>query len=89
MLTLINTNRMTPAIAPIGLEYVAEAAQQQGIDVDVLDLALSDAPETSLTDYLSQDTRAERRACRPGRGRVLDLRRPHRGRHRRRLRHPR
>ncbi len=54
MLTLINTNRMTPAIGPIGLEYVAEAAQRLGIDVDVLDLALSDEPETSLTDYLSE-----------------------------------
>jgi len=54
MLTLINTNRMTPSIGPIGLEYVAEAAQQQGIDVDVLDLALSDKPEASLTDYLSE-----------------------------------
>jgi len=53
MLTLINTNRMTPSIGPIGLEYVAEAAQRQGIDVDVLDLALSDEPETSLADYLS------------------------------------
>jgi len=54
MLTLINTNRMTPAIGPIGLEYVAEAAAAAGIDVHVIDLGLSDEPETLLRDELSR-----------------------------------
>jgi radical SAM superfamily enzyme YgiQ (UPF0313 family) len=53
MLTLINTNRMMPSIAPIGLEYVAAAARQQGVEVSVLDLALCDDPALALRDYLS------------------------------------
>lgn len=53
MLTLINTNRMVPPIAPIGLEYVAETAQDQGIEVEVLDLCLCEDPEAALTEYFS------------------------------------
>jgi radical SAM superfamily enzyme YgiQ (UPF0313 family) len=56
MLTLINTNRMVPPIAPIGLEYVAEAAQDQGIDVEVLDLCLSDDPDAALAEHFSSRT---------------------------------
>lgn len=53
MLTLINTNRMSPPIAPIGLEYVASAAEQAGIPVDILDLGLVSEPEQALTDYFA------------------------------------
>jgi tryptophan 2-C-methyltransferase len=53
MLTLINTNRMVPAIAPIGLEYVAEAAIRAGIEVSVLDLALCEEPESELRTYFT------------------------------------
>ena len=49
----MNTNRMVPAIGPIGLEYVAEAAAQAGIEVSILDLALSDEPEVALREYFS------------------------------------
>ena len=35
MLTLINTNRMIPAIGPLGLDYVAGAAKQAGLDVRI------------------------------------------------------
>jgi radical SAM superfamily enzyme YgiQ (UPF0313 family) len=52
MLTLINTNRMVPAIGPIGLEYVAEAAAHAGIEVDILDLALSEDPDKALREHL-------------------------------------
>ena len=31
MLTLINTNRMTPPIAPIGLDYLASALRAPGL----------------------------------------------------------
>ncbi len=58
MLTLVNTNRMVPPIAPIGLEYVAEAVQDQGIEVEVLDLGLCDDPEAALTEYFSSHTPA-------------------------------
>ncbi len=38
MLTLINTNRMFPAIGPIGLDYIAGAAKKAGIAIDIVDL---------------------------------------------------
>ena len=50
---LINTNRMTPPIAPIGLEYVVSAAREAGISADVLDLCLCDDPAGALSDCLS------------------------------------
>jgi len=53
MLTLINTNRMTPVIGPIGLEYVAEAAAGAAIEVSVLDLALCDDPAAALREHFS------------------------------------
>ena len=53
MLTLVNTNRMVPAIGPIGLEYVAEVAAGAGIEVSILDLALCEEPETALREYFA------------------------------------
>lgn len=41
MLALVNTNRMQPPIAPLGLEYVAAAADAARIPVEVLDLCFS------------------------------------------------
>jgi len=40
MLTLINTNRMQPPIAPLGLDYVAAAAVDAGIETRLIDLCL-------------------------------------------------
>jgi radical SAM superfamily enzyme YgiQ (UPF0313 family) len=54
MLTLINTNRMRPPIAPIGLDYVAAAAHAAGLEVEVLDLGLVDDPDTTLERYFSR-----------------------------------
>ncbi|HQG48804.1 MAG TPA: radical SAM protein [Sedimentisphaerales bacterium] len=51
MLTLINTNRMMPPIAPIGLEYVAEAAVRAGIEVTVLDLGLRQDPAKAIREH--------------------------------------
>jgi radical SAM superfamily enzyme YgiQ (UPF0313 family) len=48
VLTLINTNRMTPPIAPIGLDYVAGAARRAGIETDLVDLALAADPDAAL-----------------------------------------
>ena len=53
MLTLINTNRMFPPIGPIGMEYVAESARNQGLEVEVLDLCLARDPDKALNDYFA------------------------------------
>ena len=54
MLTLINTNTMQPAIAPVGLDYIAGAAKEAGIEVDLVDLCLSGDTEATLRDYFSK-----------------------------------
>jgi radical SAM superfamily enzyme YgiQ (UPF0313 family) len=54
MLTLINTNRMVPPIAPVGLDYVAGAARRAGIDVEILDLCLADEPEAALSRHFRE-----------------------------------
>lgn len=53
MLTLINTNRMTPPIGPVGLDYITGAAKNAGIDTNVIDLCLSDDPTASLQNYFT------------------------------------
>ena len=53
MLTLINTNSITPLIAPIGLDYVSSAARQAGIDVEVLDLSFADKPLETLNNHFA------------------------------------
>lgn len=53
MLTLININRMAPPIGPIGLDYIAGAARDAGIIVDVVDLCLADEPSRRLQDYFA------------------------------------
>jgi len=54
MLTLINTNRMLPPIAPIGLDYVAGAVRRAGGDVDVVDLNLSPDADAALADHFGR-----------------------------------
>jgi len=54
MLTLINTNRMNPPIGPIGLDYLADAARQAGIETEVLDLCLPAEPAAALRQYFQQ-----------------------------------
>ncbi|MHC4478544.1 MAG: B12-binding domain-containing radical SAM protein [Planctomycetota bacterium] len=44
---------MTPPIGPISLDYIAEAVQKAGFDVEVLDLALTDEPTKAMTDYFA------------------------------------
>jgi len=53
MLTLINTNRMSPPIGPIGLDYIAGAAHKVGIKTDLVDLCLADEPVKTLQDYFA------------------------------------
>ncbi len=53
MLTLINTNRMTPAIGPIGLDYIASSVQQADINMEILDLGLADEPAKAIKEHFS------------------------------------
>jgi radical SAM superfamily enzyme YgiQ (UPF0313 family) len=55
MLTLINTNKMTPLIGPIGIDYVATAVRKAGFKAEVLDLSLSPEPDAALKDYFSKN----------------------------------
>jgi len=54
MLLLINTNRMLPPIAPVGLDYVAGAARRAGIETHVLDLCLAGDPNAALAECFRQ-----------------------------------
>lgn len=54
MLTLINTNRMTPPIAPIGLDYIAGAVREAGHDVELLDLCLAEDPSAEIAQHFSR-----------------------------------
>lgn len=54
MLLLINTNRMRPPIAPIGLDYIAGAARAAGIEIDVLDLCMADDPDAAIREYFAR-----------------------------------
>jgi len=48
---LINTNRIQPPIAPIGLEYVAEALGGAGHDVEILDLCWAEEPASAIAGF--------------------------------------
>lgn len=50
---LLNTNRIKPPIAPIGLDYVAEALNSAGISVQVLDLCWADDWDAAIADFLA------------------------------------
>jgi tryptophan 2-C-methyltransferase len=53
MLTLINTNRMLPPIAPVGLDYVAGAVRRAGVEVELLDLCMVENPHAALAEYFA------------------------------------
>jgi tryptophan 2-C-methyltransferase len=42
MLVLVNSNRLEPPIAPIGVDYVASAARDAGVPTQVIDLGMAD-----------------------------------------------
>jgi tryptophan 2-C-methyltransferase len=48
---LVNTNRIQPPIAPIGLEYVAEALGAAGHHVEVLDLCWAADPSAAIARF--------------------------------------
>ena len=50
---LVNTNRMQPPIAPIGLEYVAEALAAAGHEVQLLDLCWEADPQAAIERFFN------------------------------------
>lgn len=54
VLTLINANLMRPAIAPIGLDYVAGAARAAGIETRIVDLCLEGDPDGALRSHFQR-----------------------------------
>jgi len=51
--TLINTNRMQPVIAPVGLDYLAGALREGGVTVSLVDLALTADPQEALRQHFA------------------------------------
>ena len=52
-IALVNTNRMQPPIAPIGLDYVAEALNAAGHRVELLDLCWEEDSGEAITRFLN------------------------------------
>jgi radical SAM superfamily enzyme YgiQ (UPF0313 family) len=52
---LVNTNRMRPPIAPIGLDYVAEALAAAGHRPDLLDLCWEDDVEAAIARFFAHE----------------------------------
>lgn len=53
---LVNTNRMQPPIAPIGLDYVAEALNAAGQQVEILDLCWAENWESAIEEFFNRTT---------------------------------
>ncbi|MEK7676578.1 MAG: radical SAM protein [Verrucomicrobiota bacterium] len=51
---LVNTNRMQPPIAPVGLDYCAAALQAAGHAVDLLDLCFATDPPAAIDRQLAR-----------------------------------
>lgn len=52
---LVNPNRMKPVVTPVALDYLAQALEQQGIPVDILDLAFAEDPAKAMDELLSKE----------------------------------
>jgi len=49
---LVNTNRLRPAVAPVGLDYMADVLHAQGATVRLVDLCLAPDPEAEIAAAL-------------------------------------
>jgi len=54
-IVLVNPNRMRPAIAPIGLDYLAGALAAHGRPPDLIDLAFADDVEDAVLEYFAEN----------------------------------
>ena len=53
-IALINTNQVQPPIAPIGLDYVAEALAAAGHSVQLLDLCWEEDPHSAIARFFAE-----------------------------------
>ena len=53
---LVNPNQMRPAVAPIGLDYLAASLKSEGFEVAVLDLCFAEDFRAALEDYFHDHT---------------------------------
>jgi radical SAM superfamily enzyme YgiQ (UPF0313 family) len=53
MLALVNTNTMQPPVTPVGLDYIAGAVHDAGIECEVVDLCLCENPSEELAKQLA------------------------------------
>ena len=51
---LVNTNRLRPVVAPVGLDYVADVLGAQGMAVRLVDLCFEADPEAAVVEALSR-----------------------------------
>ncbi len=54
-IALVNTNRIRPPIAPIGIEYIAETFDHAGHTADILDLCWEDEWQLSMDRFFSRN----------------------------------
>lgn len=55
---LVNTNRMCPPIAPLGLDYLGASLRAAGVAIDLIDLCLAEEPGAALRDYFASHSPA-------------------------------
>jgi radical SAM superfamily enzyme YgiQ (UPF0313 family) len=55
MIALVNTNTMQPPVTPVGLDYIAGAVREAGIDYEIIDLCLSENPQKELANHLAEN----------------------------------
>jgi pyruvate-formate lyase-activating enzyme len=51
-IALVNTNRIAPPVAPVGLDYVAEALEASGHRTEILDLCWEERWEQAIASFL-------------------------------------
>ena len=56
MIVLVNTNTMTPSIAPIGLDYLAGGLRREKIEFEIVDLAWAKDTKAALKDCLEKSS---------------------------------
>ncbi|MFP3904075.1 MAG: cobalamin-dependent protein, partial [Armatimonadota bacterium] len=54
-IALVNSNTIAPPIAPLGLEYIAEACRERGMNVQFVDLCFKQDPRAALKSHLSPE----------------------------------